>query len=381
MRITTTKSLLQEALAPVTRVCSTHTSLPVLKHVLWTVNGKGLELAGTDLAIGLRRLVPGATAEGAGVFTLPAKAALELLAALPAGELTIEPDPGKKTVTIRSGKSEYRLHSLDAEDYPSLPEIGEGGGNLTLPAERFHQVVGFTGPFASKDETRPILTGVCFDQKADGLNVVSTDTHRMAFSVMDEFGCPEEAGLGSFIVPATAIQEAAAALPTDETPVDLRWDRNQFSVEWPGGTFVSRLIDGQFPRYERVIPSSFGREWTFDREELIAAVRRARLIARESVPANQILLALDGGTVVITAEAGEMGAAREVVAILDGAEQSPPVADIAFNASYLLDALAACKSPTVALATSEPLSPARIRASGDGAPSGWLVIVMPMQVK
>ena len=240
----------------------------------------------------------------------------------------------------------------------------------------------------STDETRAILTGVLVVFQGDSLRLVATDTHRLA--VRD---CPVKEGSGSAsaIVPSRAMNELLRIIGNEdgEVVVTLSGNQIQFQIENGGGkgegdksdgqgsktTLISRLIDGQFPNYERVIPAQATKTLTVERAPLAAAVKRASIVARDSASRVVLRTTEDGDRLTITAESGSVGNAYEEVEVAREGDDSP--VEIAFNAKYLADVLNVLDTEGLHIELTEPLRPGVIRPTDD---ADYLCVLMPMQV-
>lgn len=373
MKLVVARRELYEGLQAVSRVVSAQTSLPVLNNVLIEPGIDSLKLCATDLELGVEFLVPGTINEG-GSITVPARTITEIVAALPEADVSLAADDHNH-LRLCCGRSEYRIHGLPAEDFPSLPEVS-GDVSLTLPQSQMKSMIHTTAFATSTDKTRPILTGVCFivsQAEAGGdLRMVATDTHRLA---VRNIPVPESKGERTVITPVRALNELVRVLgDAEDLQLQIRVDSNQMLFRTERFTLVSRLIEGQFPKYERVIPSGFTRRLTVPREELQSIVRRARIVAKEASAANRVVLRASGESLIVTAEAGELGQAYEEMEVIREGDEI----EIAFNASFLLDVLAVLDTETVFIEMSEPLNPAIVRPV-EGP--DFLMVIMPMQMQ
>lgn len=368
MKLTVTRKELYEGLQIVSRAVSAHTSLPVLKNVLIEPGAGAIKLCATDLELGVEVTVPASTHEG-GPITVPARTFVEIVAGLPEADVSLAADDDANLV-ISCRRSEYRMRGLSAEDFPSLPEVG-GTVSFSLPQPLLKAMIRQTALAASGDDTRPILTGICVVVIGSLLRLVATDTHRLA---VRNASVSEASGDTTVIVPARAMNELLRVLGDDPAAAVLvRVDQNQILFQTERVTLVSRLIDGQFPKYERVIPASCSRRLTVQRDELLSALRRARIVARDATARDRVVFQASGESLLLSAE-GEGGRAHEEIEVIrEGDEIS-----IAFNATYLLEVLGVLECQGIFLEMSEPLSPAVVRpVDGDD----YLMVVMPMQVQ
>lgn len=368
MKLTVTRKELYEGLQIVGRAVSTQTTLPVLKNVLIQPGDGAIKLSATDLELGVEVLVPANVTEG-GSLTVPAKTFSEIIAALPEADVSLAADDHENLI-ICCRRSEYRIHGLTAEDFPSLPEVG-GSVSLQLPQAQMKEMIRQTVIAASDDDTRPILTGICAVLTGGKLRLVATDTHRLAVRTAPAGETTDET---TVIIPARAMNELLRVLGEDEeAKLSVRIDTNQILFNTERVTLVSRLIEGQFPRYERVIPNGHTRRLTIPREDFQSSLRRARIVARDAAAKDRVVLEAEGESLIITAE-GDGGKAHEDFEI---AREGDPIS-IAFNVNYMLEVLGVLDCEGVYLELTEPLAPAVLRpVDGDD----YLMVVMPMQVQ
>lgn len=392
LNATSPRKDLFDGVAMVGKAVATRSSLPILTHVLLRQDeGTGrLRLTATDLEMWIEHTLPGsqetiAIAEG-GAATAPARNLADLLGAMPEAnvELTSEggpESPGPYALHLRCNRANYKLLGLSPEEFPLLPQVKEDT-QFRVRRDDLREAIRQTIFAVSSDEARAILTGILVVYKGGKLRCVATDTHRLAVRECDTIeGTGAEA---QAVVPSRAMQEVLRIIGgSDEGDVAVTLSDNQvqFKVEdektGAGTTLISRLIEGQFPSYERVIPQSADRILTLEREPLLSAVKRAAIVARES--ANRIVFRTadgeDGERLTITAESGNLGNAFEEVEVAREGSDAP--VEIAFNAKYLSDVLSVLDSEGLRFELTEPLRPGVIRPVGD---SNYFCVLMPMQV-
>lgn len=368
MKLTVPRKDLYEGLQIVGRAVSTQTTLPVLKNVLIEPGTDAIKLAATDLELGVEVLVAAQIQEG-GSLTVPAKTFAEIVAALPEADVSVAADE-KDNLLISCRRSDFRINGLTAEDFPALPEVG-GSIALQVPQPLMKEMIRQTALAASDDDTRPILTGICVVLSGETLRLVATDTHRLAVRTATITGATGDA---TVIVPVRAMNELMRVLGDDEeSTLYVRVDQNQILFRTERVTLVSRLIEGQFPRYERVIPGSHTRRLTIKRDDIHSSLRRARIVARDAAAKDRVVLATEGENLVITAEGDEGRVHEEIEVAREGDDIS-----IAFNVNYFLDVLGVLDTDGLFLEMTEPLSPAVVRpVDGDD----YLMVIMPMQVQ
>lgn len=365
---------LYEAVQSVGRAVSGRSTLPILGHILVAPQGESLKLTATDLEMWMECSLPariqtalGEESETAG-FTAPARVFTEMLGALPDADVLIDRPEGNNKVHVRCARSDYNILGLPAEEFPAPPDVAPTA-TFTLPGETLRDMIRHVLFAVSTDETRAILTGVLVQFKGDQIKMVATDTHRLAVRNATVSGGE---GNANAVVPARAMNELLR-LADDEEPVSVSLAQGQARFETGGTTMVTRLIEGQFPNYERVIPTGHDRKLTLETGEFLRAVRRAAIVARDN--AHRVVLETEGAQLVLSAESGTVGSAREEVEV---AREGDDI-QIAFNAKYLQDVLNVMETEGVVLELTEPLRPGILRPIGDRA-ADYLCVLMPMQV-
>jgi DNA polymerase-3 subunit beta len=360
---------LARGLSVVSRAVSTRSTLPVLANVLLKTEDAGLKLTATNLEIGITYWVPGKI-ESDGATTVPAKLLTDYVNALQGGERIDLELLGGETLHLRSGRFESHIKGISADEFPAIQTAGD------RPTTRIAQNVlrtalEETAFAAASDEARPILTGVLARFEGDTVTLAAADNYRIAVKTIPILDAVPET---SVVIPARALNELARVLSDVEQPIDivLAQARNQILFHLDGIDLVSRLIDGQFPNYQQVLPQSHTTRAVLDREELLRAVRPAALIAHES--ANIVKLQIEsngesGVTVSANAEVGDHVGQVEAAVEGDGTT-------IAFNARYLADVLTNVEADQFALELNGPLSPGVFKPVGDDR---YVHVVMPVR--
>ncbi len=371
MKLTSSRAVLSDALQLVSRAVTGRSTLPILSNVLLEVKGQELRLLTSDLEMWVDCRVPVEHAQD-GALTLPAKLLNEVVANLAGGDVSISTEAAggqENAITLTSSKSEYAIQGLAAEEFPAPPEP-IGGVTLALEQARLRQLVRSTEFAASADETRAILTGILLTWEGTKLTMVATNMHRLAINSITLEG---EAGPQvQVVVPARALREVLRSLSAEPEPgVRIQLGESQARFDLGRVVITSRIIEGQFPNYERVIPSEAEHTVRVERQALLAALRRADIVARAE--ADKVALRIQPGALLIEAESPDVGRAREEVPIELEGEQT----EIAFNAQYLIDMLEVVSQERVQLDLSGPLSPGVLKPVGD---STFLYLVMPLQL-
>jgi DNA polymerase III subunit beta len=365
-------SVMQENLARGLSVVSravSNRSLPVLTNVLLKTEDAGLKLTATNLEIGITYWVPGKI-ETDGATSVPARLLTDLVNSLPGGEpIVLELGDGE-TLHIRAGRFESNIKGIPAEDFPTVQTAGERP--ITRASQKvLKQALEETAFAAASDEARPILTGVLARFEGDQLTLAAADNYRIAVKTLDVLDPVEET---SVVIPARALNELARILGDTDDPVSivLAHSRNQLLFHVEGVDLVTRLIDGQYPNYQSVLPATHATRAVLDREELLRAVRPAALIAHESANIVKLGVGLVGdGAITVSANAEVGDHVGRVEAAVEGDGTT-----IAFNARFLADVLQNVDADQFALELNGPLSPGVFKPIGDDR---YVHVVMPLR--
>jgi DNA polymerase-3 subunit beta len=326
-----------------------------------------VELRATDLEVGLRVPVD-ADVDRPGEAVLPARLLLEVVRALPDPRVSLEMRSAEQDVELRSGAATFHIRTLRAEDFPPLPDP-ERDAVVAVPAQAFVETVQTVARAASRDETRPVLTGILVSASGQELRMVATDSYRLSVKRTEL----EEPLDGSFEanVPARALQELARlAQQAGSDRLTVGVGANQVVFEVDGASLSSRLIEGQFPNYTQLLPESFEHELRLAGDELAEVVRRISLLAQKNAP---LRLAFSDGEATISAQTPDVGEARETI---PAPFKGEPL-EIGFNPDFLRDGLESVGSGDVVLKLISPLRPGLIE-SGDGG--GFLYLIMPIRL-
>src|SRR3954471_1199701 len=313
-----------------------------------------------------------ATVEKEGNVVLPARLMLDLARQLPGDEVSLELRPAEQDVEVVSGTARFHLRTLRAEDFPPLPEApgaADGEAVVRVPTRAFVETAAKVARSASRDETRPILTGILVSASGSDLRMVATDSYRLS---VKETGL--EAPLdGSFEanVPARALQELVRiAQAADEGELTIGVRANQVVFDLGGVVLSSRLIDGQFPNYRQLLPDTHEHELTVSTSELTDVVRRMSLMAQKNAP---LRLAFGDGELKVSAQTPDVGEAHESMPI---PFQGEPF-EIGFNPDFLRDGLESVDADDLRLKLISPLRPGLIEA---GDESGFQYLIMPIRL-
>jgi DNA polymerase-3 subunit beta len=378
MKITCLQENLAKGLSTVGRAVATRSTLPVLSNILLESDNGQLRLAATNLEIGVNCWI-GAKVEEEGRITVPARLLTEFVNSLPPGQIEMELSDRTQTLNLKCARYEANIKGIDASEVPDVPTADSIGGhnNLHLEADAFRTMIDQVVFAAATDESRPILTGVLAKFHQGGLTLAAADGFRLSVSSADVGVDLDE--MTSIIIPARALSELSRISAEQKDPVELIITpaRNQILFHLTKTDLVSQLIEGNFPDYNQIIPKGHTTRTTLKTAELLKAVKVAFLFARDAaniirfniVPGDE----LTPGQIVITGTSAEFGDnVSEVDASIDG-----DTVEIAFNARYMIDALAVLGTPEVALETSTPSSPGVLRPVGG---EDFLCVIMPMHI-
>jgi len=364
---------LAKGLSIVSKAVSTKGSLPVLAHVLLKTEDGKVKLAATDLETGVVTWV-GAKIEEEGAVTVPARLLSELVANLPPGKIEISTK--KQSLTLRAPQAKSRLNGLSAEEFPPLPDVPEahsveGKTTFSLDPKIFPGAVSQVAFASASDESRPILTGVLIKGSGKDISLVGVDGFRLAER---KLCLPEDLAKDlSIVIPSRTLAEVARLAAHQEEPVRvvLLPKENQILFELEGSRITSRLLEGQFPDYKKIIPPSFNTQAKLLTDEFLKAVRLASIFARDS--ASIVRLKLESSQpLTLFANTAEVGENRTKVE----AEIEGEPLEIAFNSKYLTDVLSNLQSEEVIFEASGPLNPGVLKPSPS---TNYLHLIMPVR--
>jgi DNA polymerase-3 subunit beta len=367
MKLSTRRDALFTQLQTVTRAASTRSAVQALSGVQIQAKDGAIELRATDMEIGLRVPLEGDIVRD-GAVVLPARLLVDVVRALPADSVSLELRPTEQDVELVCGGATFHIRTLRLEDFPPFPEP-EGDGRVEVPGQAFVETVLKVARSASRDETRPVLTGILVSASGDELRMVATDSYRLSVKET-QLEAPLE-GAFEANVPARALQELTRIVQqggAEGLTVSVR--ANQVVFEAAGAVLSSRLIDGQFPNYRQLLPDAYEHELQLNGAEITEVVRRISLLAQKNAP---LRLAFAEGELTVSARTPDVGEAREAVPV---PFQGEPL-EIGFNPEFLRDGLEAVESGDVMLKLISPLRPGLIQAA-DG--SGFQYLLMPIRL-
>ena len=364
MRFVSPKDELAAKLAIAGRAASAKSTIQILSHVLLRAEEGHCELAATDMEISLR--VPlEMSVEEPGAVVLPRLAA-DIVRSMADGPITLEHRANEGVVSLSGGGSSFSLNCLQAHDFPELP--ADEGTGLSIPAEPLVEAIDRVARAASRDETRPVLTGVLVRIGPDGLTMVATDSYRLAVRQTALDAPP--ADVREAIVPARALSEVSrlvGAMKADAVEVVLTETQALFRIG--DMRLTSRLIEGQFPDHRQLVPDTFEHDVAFERAELLGVLTRIGVLAQRNTP---VRLAFEPGSVTISAISDQIGEGHESIPVSFSGE---PL-EMGFNVEFLRAGVESIGGDEVRLGLISPLRPGLLR----GASDDYRYLLMPIRL-
>ena len=364
VKVTCAKDELTRALAVIGRAVSTRAAVQVLGGVLLRGGDGQVELAATDMELSLRLPVE-AQVEGQGAVVAPGRLLVDLARLLPDSEVVLEHRPEQGVLEITCGPASYKLNTYSAEDFPKLPDA-DAAQTFTVDSAAFVDTVRKVARAASRDESRPVLTGVLVRFEGSKLVMAATDSYRMS---VKETELEEAAGTElEAIVPARALTELSRIA---QDAAELRIGVQENHVVFGAGAvwLTTRRIDGQFPNHKQLIPETFEHQVALPREEFLEVVRRTSVMAQRNSP---IRLRFAEGEVTVSAQTQDVGEARETLPVAFSGEEL----EIGFNPEFLRDGVESVDSDEVQLRLISPLRPGLIRADDEN----FSYLIMPIRL-
>ncbi len=366
MKITVSKDELVAKLGVVSRAVSTRGTVQVLSGILLTAAEGSLSLAATDMELSLRTTLE-AQVEGEGAVVVPGKLLVDLARLLPESEVTLEYRPFEGVAHVVSGTTSYRLNTYSAEDFPRLPAVD--AQLHSIDREALLETISRVARSASRDESRPVLTGILVRFEAGKLVMVATDSYRLSVKETElEAAAPELEA----IIPARALQELSRLAGGETVELGVHENHVVFGTSSPGGGeawLTTRRIDGQFPNYRQLLPETFEVELTIARAELGDVVRRVAVMAQRNSP---LRLRFAEGELTVSAQTQDVGEAKESLPVSYTGDEFV----IGFNAEFLRDGVDSIVGEDVQVKLINPLRPAiLVDPTGD-----FTYLIMPIRL-
>ena len=368
MKLSVSRETFLARLGVAVRGASTRGPVPSLAGVLLRVDDDGAELQATDMELGVRVALE-TSDSSPGQAVVPGRLLLDVVRSLPKDDLTLEYRSAEQDVEVVSGPAKFHLRTLPAEDFPKLPEP-PSEGSLKVPAAAFVDTIARVARAASRDETRPHLTGVLVTASGRELRMVATDSYRLSVKET-QLEQPLEGSLEAN-VPARTLQELgriAGGAEAETIGVSALENQVVFTVD--DVVLSSRLVEGRFPNYQQLLPESYEHELRVSREELLEVVRRVGLLAQKNAP---LRLRFTEGALDVSAQTPDVGEASESLPIPFAGE---PL-EIGFNPEFFREGLESTEAEELILKLISPLRPGLLQSGDEG--SGFIYLVMPIRL-
>jgi DNA polymerase-3 subunit beta len=383
MRVTCSQEQLNRGLNVVGKAVTTRTTLPVLNNILLATDEGRLKLTATNLEVGITHWLPCRSVEREGAITIPARLLSEFVSSLPNEDITLDLNEANYTVHVSCGRYQADLRGLRADEFPSLPTLS-GPPLAQLPAGLLREIINQVSFAASTDDNRPVLSGVLMSFKGNRLTMAAADGFRLSVRRADLEQPIGAEGEVRIIVPARAMNELARVLPDagagEETQVSITVtpNRNQVLFHATNLNVTSRLVEGNFPNYEQIIPAEWKTRTTATTAELLKAMRIASYFAKDNASVVKLTMnaagELEPGLLTISANAAEVGSNQSQLDVVIEGEGG----QIQFNAKYMLDVLSVINTPTVAMETQTPGAPGVFKPISPD--NNYLHVIMPMHL-
>ncbi len=366
LSFTAPRETVATVLQAVGRAVSSRSSVQILGGILLRTDNGSVEAAATDMELSLRATIDAKIA-GEGAVVVPGRVLLDIVRVLPPGEVTFAQLSGESMMSITCGSASYRVHTYDATDFPELPTAADGETH-SLPPAPFFDTLATVGKAASRDESRPVLTGILIRLAGNRLVMAATDSYRLSVKE-SPIELPPGLELDA-VVPARALNEVARlGAGAGDSSLELAVQQNQIIFGYSGMWLSARRIDGQFPNYEQLKPDSFEAEMRASRDELGEVVRRVAVLAQRN---TALRLGLSEGQLSLRSQTQDVGEAEETMPVSFTGE---PI-EIGFNPAFFLEGLESVDSDEVVLRLINPLRPGLI---SDGSDDFWYLI-MPIRL-
>jgi len=368
MKFSIAKGALLESLSVVTKALSSRTTLPILSGVLVNASDGTVVLQATDLEISIRSSVS-ADVEEKGAAVLPGRLLADVVRKMPDVAIRLETTSfDRVTVSCRSEKAgmiSFELRTLPADDFPRFPEV-DPDTTVTVPVSQIGSMVRQVARAVSRDEARPIFTGILLVIEGDEIRMVATDSYRLAIK-SSKLEVPAQERI-EVVVPAKALEEVPKVAGSAEF-MTMGLSANQIVFTAGETTYVTRRIEGTFPNYRQLVPTDGTTHMTVDRQELLEAVQRVSLLAQQNAP---VRMKIADSTLTLTAMTQDVGEATEDLMV----ETSGEPLEIAFNHAFLTAGASSSDDEKLSFLATSPLKPGVFSASGDGE---YTYLIMPVR--
>lgn len=368
MRFTIAREKLQDALNAVTASVPAKTTLPVLANILVETTERGIRLSGTDLDMAVSTEVV-ADVDDQGAITIPAKKLAEIVRELPSAPVKLSA-AGEQKVTLECSRSRFRLLGLPRDEFPSFPAV-KFSGSWRIKSGELQKLIGHTAFAASTEESRPILNGVLWELRPEGMRMVATNGHRLAKMEVPvgSAGVPA----GDLIVPPKALEQIRRLFPAEEE-LEVARGENHLGFRSPFTAVYTRLIEGPYPNYEQVIPRDNDKVALADKNALTQTLKRMSVVASDQT--HRIRMSFNAGILRFSVQTPDLGEAQDELPI--NYEGDP--LDIGFNASYLLEILRYMPTDEVRMTFRAPERAATVEPVGWDEDTKYVCLIMPLRL-
>jgi len=367
MKVKCSQRALASALNVVNKAVSPNNTLPVLNNILISVEGKKVVLSATNLEIAIKTVLE-ADVINEGSVTIPAKIFTSYVGLLKDGDVELKLEDGV-TLSIKASHSETKIKGIPAEEFPMIPKV-DGTMSFEIPVESFKETVAQVAFAASTNIVRPVLTGVLFRFKKDELLMVATDSYRLSQKVIKLSADVKSSA--DFIIPSRTIVELGRIVAATKGSIEVSASSNQVLFKCGDTVLISRLIEGHFPDYEKILPKEPKTKCEVDREDLILAVKKVSLFVMETNNNVKISVTNDGKMVVSTDET-QVGEGRADIDIKITGENNK----VALNAQYMLDVLSSVTEDKISVDVVDKINPVSIKPLKK---SDFVHIIMPLKL-
>ncbi len=364
MKVIVNREALLDAVTAVARAVSTRSMIPALSGIRLSAQSGALKLTATDGDISLEAELE-ANVETGGEAVAPGRLLTDVVRQLPVGDIALS-QSDNSNIELVADNAHFEIRLLPADDFPEISHVE--GDAVELPTPEFTETVERVRKAASRDETRPHLTGILLSLGEGKLRTVATDSYRLAVkttALPSDVAATVEAN-----VPARALDEAVRIASTSDS-ISITPGERQIQFAAGRFTLISRLIDGQFPDFEQLLPDTYEHELDVDREELLGAVKRVGLMAQRNTP---LKLAFADGELTISAETADIGAGTEQMPLVGFTGES---LEIGFNADFLRDGLESAGTERITFKLISPFRPGLLESGESG---DFLYLVMPIRL-
>ena len=363
-----TQEVLLGTLQSVAGIVERRHTLPIMANVLLRKNGPQLELTTSDLEIQVRTSAELGGDAGSLAVTVGARKLIDILRSLPADQ-TVTLSSAQNKLTLQGGKSRFTLQTLPAEDFPLVNEAVDFGAVFSVPQKMLRQLIDQVHFAMAVHDIRYYLNGILFIAEGQTLTLVATDGHRLALAQATlENALPTKQEV---ILPRKTVLELQRLLKDEDTPIEMKFATNQAKFAFSGLEFVTKLVEGKFPDYNRVIPKNHKNAIVMGRAPLLASLQRAAILTSEKF--KGVRLNFEPGLLSIASSNAEQEEAKEEIEI----DYQGDAIDIGFNVTYLIDALANASVEMIRLELQDGNASALITAPDQ---PGFKYVVMPMRI-